>query len=254
MSEITDLVAGYADGKYPFDELRDDMRQVSARPRSGSESPWGKNDWLDVDKTADELAEACTIYDLLPDEYRMLAYDLAGVPTGQRQSRDLENVESLNPPDGQKSAVADDGQKPAEPKPAEPAGQPGAISVAKADRRRNLVFGWANVAMTPEGQVEDHQGHLIDVEDLEEAAYNFAVKYRVTGDSHMSEGFGELVESLVVTPDKIEKAGFPPEMLGHWWVGFRVPPEHWDSVVNGDRRMFSIQGRARLEPVESAET
>lgn len=122
------------------------------------------------------------------------------------------------------------------------------VSIVKADSRRNLVFGWANVAMTPDGQVEDHQGHLIDLEDLENAAYNFVVKYRVTGDMHKGEGFGELVESLVVTEDKVEKAGFPRNMLGHWWVGFKVPPEHWDAVNTGDRMMFSIQGKARLEP------
>ena len=124
------------------------------------------------------------------------------------------------------------------------------LQIAKMDSRRNLVFGWANVALTPEGQVVDRQGDLIDVEDLEEAAYKFVVKYRLTGDMHQSEGFGELVESLVVTPDKVNKAGFPPEMLGRWWVGFKVPPEHWDKVVTGKRRMFSIQGRAKRIPVD----
>jgi holliday junction DNA helicase RuvB len=124
------------------------------------------------------------------------------------------------------------------------------VSIVKKDARRNLVFGWANVAMTPEGQVEDHQGHLIDLDDLESAAYRFVAKYRLSGDMHQGEGFGELVESLVVTEDKVEKGGFPRSMLGHWWVGFKVPPEHWDKVQKGDRVMFSIQGKARLEPLD----
>ena len=121
------------------------------------------------------------------------------------------------------------------------------IEIAKADERQNLVFGWANVTFDKGNQVVDHQGHMIDVEELESAAYNFAVKYRKTGDNHKGEGFGELVESLIVTEEKIAKGGFPEEMLGKWWIGFRVPPEDWDKVERGERSMFSIQGRAQLE-------
>lgn len=123
------------------------------------------------------------------------------------------------------------------------------VEIAKADTRKNLVFGWANVVIDENGQVEDHQGHMIDVEDLEDAAYGFVVKYRKTGDMHKGDAYGDLVESLVVTQDKIDSGGFPPDMLGKWWVGFRVPDEDWERVERGERSMFSIQGRARLEPV-----
>jgi holliday junction DNA helicase RuvB len=122
--------------------------------------------------------------------------------------------------------------------------------IVKSDSSRNLVFGWANVSFTKNGQVLDRQGHMIDPEDLESGAYNFVVKYRTSGDEHAGEAFGELVESLVVTKDKVEKGGFPPEMLGHWWVGFRLPPEQWEKVVKGERSMFSIQGNAQLIPVD----
>lgn len=124
------------------------------------------------------------------------------------------------------------------------------VEIAKSDARKNMVFGWANVAFNEGGQVSDKQGHMIDVDELEDAAYKFAVKYRKSGDMHGGEGFGELVESMIVTEDKIEKGGFPPEMLGKWWVGFKVPEEDWNRVESGERAMFSIQGRARLEPVE----
>jgi len=124
------------------------------------------------------------------------------------------------------------------------------VEIAKSDSRKNMVFGWANVAFNEGGQVVDHQGHMIDVNELEDAAYGFAVKYRKSGDMHKGEGFGDLVESLVVTEDKIEKGGFPPEMLGKWWVGFKVPEEDWGRVESGERAMFSVQGRAKLEPVD----
>ena len=251
MSEITDLIRRYADGELTFEELRDDMRQVQARPRPPSDSPWlVDDDDLDIEGSPDELATAATIYDLSPEEYRLLVYDLAGTPVGLRRSESPpkapreEGESEPSDTEGMGGNLAGDGE------PKNGVEVTGPIEVAKMDHRRNLVFGWANVALTPEGQVVDGQGDLIDVEELENAAYQFVVKYRVTGDMHRSEGFGELVESLVVTQDKVDEAGFPPEMLGRWWVGFRVPPQHWDNVVSGKRRMFSIQGRAKRIPLD----
>lgn len=122
------------------------------------------------------------------------------------------------------------------------------VEIAKSDEHRNLVFGWASVALKDGQYLEDHQGDLIDVNDLEEAAYDFNVTSRLTGDMHKSEPFGELVESMVITQDKIDSAGFPQDMLGRWWVGFRVPPEYHKEVREGKRRMFSIEGTAKRVP------
>lgn len=123
------------------------------------------------------------------------------------------------------------------------------VEIAKSDEHRNLVFGWASVTLKDGQYLEDHQGDLIDVNDLEDAAYDFNVTSRVTGDMHKSEPFGELVESMVITQDKIDSAGFPQDMLGRWWVGFRVPPEYHREVREGKRRMFSIEGTAKRVPI-----
>lgn len=125
------------------------------------------------------------------------------------------------------------------------------INVVDAENPQNLVFGWANVAYTADGtQLLDNQGHMIDIEDLEHMAYNFTVKYRQSGDMHKSDAFGELVESMVFTPEKLEALGIPDASLPTaWWVGFRLPPEHAEAVRSGKRTMFSIEGTARLEPV-----
>lgn len=123
------------------------------------------------------------------------------------------------------------------------------IQVVKRDEPKNLVFGWANVAFTPDGQqVLDHQGHMFDVDDLESGAYDFTVKYGLSGDMHEGEGFGELVESMVFTPEKLAHLGLEGSGLPvGWWVGFRVPPEHREAVERGERTMFSIEGTAVLE-------
>lgn len=124
------------------------------------------------------------------------------------------------------------------------------VEIAKKDDYKNLVFGWASVAFSPDGtQILDKQGHAIDIEDLEDAAYNFTVNKYGSGDMHKSEDFGELVESMVFTDEKIELLGLPTNTIPQgWWVGFRVPPEEHEKVRVGDRTMFSIEGTAKLEP------
>ena len=50
------------------------------------------------------------------------------------------------------------------------------------------------------------------MDDLEEAAYQFALDYRSTGIMHKGETVGQMIESFMVTPDKLEAMGLPPEL------------------------------------------
>jgi hypothetical protein len=126
------------------------------------------------------------------------------------------------------------------------------VEVVKSDDYENLAFGWANVAFTADGaQIVDAQGHLIDVEELESTAYNFVVKGFGSGDMHDSDDFGELVESVVFTREKMERMGLPEGTLPEaWWLGFRLPPEQHAKVRSGERTMFSIEGSAKLHPFD----
>lgn len=124
--------------------------------------------------------------------------------------------------------------------------------VLKVDAERQYVFGWASVAITKDGhQVEDLQGDLIDVDDLEEAAYQFAKDYRSTGVMHQGDVVGQMIESFMVTPDKLEAMGLPPDALpqGHW-VGFHIPDAAvFGKIKDGTYSAFSIQGDAIREEV-----
>lgn len=124
--------------------------------------------------------------------------------------------------------------------------------VLKVDAERQYVFGWASVAFAKDGsQVEDLQGDLIDLEDLEEAAYQFALSYRESGVMHDGEAVGQMIESFMVTPDKLEAMGLPPDSLpmGHW-VGFHIPdPTLFAKIKDGTYSAFSIQGDAVREEV-----
>lgn len=133
------------------------------------------------------------------------------------------------------------------------------FEIFKTDEDQRLVFGWASVAITIDGQtLEDRQHDMIDPEDLEEAAYEYVLNFRDTGEEHLP-GYrkkGKLVESCVFTPEKQRAMGIPEGTLPvAWWIGFKIDDDDtWQRVKNGTYRMFSIEGKAEREEVRKAES
>jgi len=126
--------------------------------------------------------------------------------------------------------------------------------VTKVDEDRRLVFGWANISITKSGeQVTDSHEEQIDPADLENAAYNFVLGYRDMNADHTSPVLGQLVESIMFTPDKCEALGLAKNAVPQgWWVGFYVDDDvAWEKVKKGDYAMFSIEGTAI--PTDEAE-
>ena len=119
--------------------------------------------------------------------------------------------------------------------------------IVKTDDDKNLVFGWANIAVNKSGQVlVDRQGDFIDDPwELEKAAYDYMLHARDGGEVHLSKGVATCVESMVFTPEKIAAMGITEGILPQagWWAGFKV---HKDDVYKGVRdgyyAMFSIHG------------
>lgn len=131
------------------------------------------------------------------------------------------------------------------------------FSIFKTDDDKRLVFGWASISITVDGeQLEDRQKDIIDPEDLEEAAYEYVLNFRDTGEEHIStmRKKGKLVESCVFTAEKQKAIGIPEGTLPiGWWIGFKIEDDAaWQRVKNGTYRMFSIEGKANREPVEKA--
>lgn len=140
-----------------------------------------------------------------------------------------------------------------------PAQQEGdSFSIYKTDDDKRLVFGWASVSITVDGeQLEDRQKDIIDPEDLEEAAYEYVLNFRDTGEEHIStmRKKGKLVESCVFTAEKQKAIGIPEGTLPiGWWIGFKIEDDAaWERVKNGTYRMFSIEGKANRIPVEKGQ-
>ena len=128
-------------------------------------------------------------------------------------------------------------------------------TIAKMDEDRRLVFGWASISYTADGEhLEDLQHDLIDPEDMEESAYEYVLNFRDTGELHNPDlrKKGRLVESVVFTTEKMKAMGIPEGILPiGWWVGFKIDDdEAWEKVKNGTYRMFSVEGTGQRVPVE----
>jgi hypothetical protein len=122
--------------------------------------------------------------------------------------------------------------------------------ISKINEEQNLVFGFAYVSIEKDGQqVVDHSDEIIDPEDLEKAAYLFNLVYRESGVMHKGDPVGYLVESLAITPDKLEAMGLEKDSLPQgWWLGFHIPDNDiFKRVKNRELSMFSIQGTATRE-------
>lgn len=122
----------------------------------------------------------------------------------------------------------------------------------KFDDDKRLAFGWASIVERDGLPVVDRQGDLIDPEEIEKAAYDYVLKSRVGGDMHRrtaedrAHHVSDLVESFVVTREKVEKMGLPKDTPLGWWVGFKVHDDDtWAQVKKGGRTGFSIHGRGK---------
>ncbi len=74
------------------------------------------------------------------------------------------------------------------------------FNLTKSDEEERLVFGWASVAQRTDGEtVVDWQDDIVDISELEQAAYDFVQFYR--------EG-SEM-------------------MLRWWWRAWSLPPRKW---------------------------
>ena len=133
------------------------------------------------------------------------------------------------------------------------------FSKLSTDEEQHLVFGLASVAVTADGEtVTDLQGDQITEEDLSAAFYDYVIESREGDAMHDQKPASTLVESFVVTPEKLDallKAlghkGAPPDFKGvAAWVGYKVHNEDvWKRVKNGELRAFSIEGTGEREEV-----
>lgn len=129
---------------------------------------------------------------------------------------------------------------------------------SKLDEEKRRAYGWASVVSLNGEPVIDRQGDFITLDDIEEAAYTYVRKSRVTGRMHertaddQPRRAGELIESVVFTKDKCEAMGLPTSFSGKWWMGVQIDPEDeeaWEKVKKREWTGFSIHGKGLRKDV-----
>lgn len=133
--------------------------------------------------------------------------------------------------------------------------------VSKNDEKQ-LVFGYASVGLDNEGNaLIDKQGDVIDdPSEMERSAYNFVMHSRDGGEMHIRKGVSTLVESFVVTPEKLQAMSvvgdLPDDVIksfpqAAWWVGFKVNDRDvWEKVKKREYPMFSVHGKGVRKAIE----
>lgn len=129
--------------------------------------------------------------------------------------------------------------------------------ISKVDEEKRQVFGWASLSSIDGEPVVDRQLDWVPIEETEKSAYAYMLDSRKGGDMHkrvkkdwrLDEPLhtADIIESFVVTPEKLVAMGLDENALPHgWWVGFKVhDDEQWEKVKKGERTGFSIHGAGR---------
>lgn len=113
-------------------------------------------------------------------------------------------------------------------------------------------------------EFHDLQLDSIPPDELEKAAYQYTLDSREADEMHEGGSVGSIVESIVFTPDKLEKFATDP-VTGEvnkadlmvlqrifpcrWWVGYKLDKSSYAKVKSGEFKMFSIAGEAEREEV-----
>lgn len=129
--------------------------------------------------------------------------------------------------------------------------------IAKVDADKRQVFGWCSISEMNGVPYVDLQGDFMAVEEIEKSAYQYVLESRKGGDMHSRVRKGittnfsdepkhtaDLIESFVVTPEKLAVMGLERDALPHgWWLGMKVnDDEQWAMVKSGERTGFSVHG------------
>ena len=105
------------------------------------------------------------------------------------------------------------------------------------------IFGFGSVVAEGGSLVVDHHRDVIEPAELERAAYEFTAAARKLDVSHDREPVGDLIESLYLSPEKLDAMGLSDggKGLHAWWTGFEVrDPETIARVKSGELPMMSV--------------
>lgn len=138
------------------------------------------------------------------------------------------------------------------------------VTFSKVDEDKRQVFGWCSISKKNGVEVVDLQGDHIPIEEIEKSAYAYMLESRKAGNQHARvydqmhdapRHVGDIIESVIYTPEKIEKMGLPEDFTQGWWLGMQIHDEDtWGQIKRGERTSFSIHGKGRREEISKHES
>jgi hypothetical protein len=112
-----------------------------------------------------------------------------------------------------------------------------------------IAYGFAYVSTKDGEAVVDHSGDVWDINEVEKTAHLFMTECRTGGDSHVTKGGGQVVESIVFTKAKQDMLGIDLGMEC-WFIGMEIlDADLLAKVEKGDLTMFSIGGSGTREEI-----
>ena len=130
------------------------------------------------------------------------------------------------------------------------------IEKQEPDQRR--FWGKGYIHTTPDGQVTDHSGDIIDTPEaqaaLEQAFYGYVKDSRSGDDEHAVFGAADMIEGVIVTAEKKAAGLFPADMDEGIYVGYQCQdtPDGdalWEGVKSKRVTSLSIVGEGLREAI-----
>ncbi len=128
--------------------------------------------------------------------------------------------------------------------------------IEKQEPEQRRFWGKGYIHTTPDGQVEDHSGDVIDTPEAQaalEAAFYDYVKDSRSGDSeHDLFDAADMIEGFIVTAEKKAVGLFPDDMDEGIYVGYEAKDSPdgdvlWEGVKSERLKALSIVGAGIYE-------
>lgn len=129
----------------------------------------------------------------------------------------------------------------------------------KFSEEQQIAFGLASVVHDTSGEpLTDLHGDVLDPISLEKSVYAFMHDSREGDFMHVRRDIGEVIESMVITPEKMAVLGkalgveMPADVPVAWWIGMKIhDPTTWSLVKSGALPMFSITGTGERMAIDA---
>lgn len=124
--------------------------------------------------------------------------------------------------------------------------------IEKATATGRYVSGWLSVVQKDGKRVEDTQGDLISMVELQKGVHKYMRGSRVIKKQHSGDQIGEMVEIVMIDDDFAKAHGITHTKRGAWGTAEITDEATRESVRKGEVQGWSMGGKGKRTPIEKA--